>query len=361
MGFDYAGKIRGLLAKADSLDAMGNEGEAQAFRNKAEEWRSRYSESLNNALAEDPTSVEPELLVVELATPSSELTHYRSIIADLIARHCDVRLYTTRPNWTSYRFQAVGFGTDLRYFEYLWTAADLMFSTRIDPHWDDTISPEENIFRMRRAGHTRKTIADRAWGEGAGAIAANRVKVQGIYRKMAAAAGEATTAAGLGFQAKDYRRAYAQAFVDRLTRRLREARDASNTSFGVVVVHGRDKAVEDAFYTLVPEARPSQDVKVAWKDPRDTCPRCIKLRADELKKPAEAQRDPSAIACREHAYMKPRGWTQADEARWQRQQNGSSAKAGRASGREAADGVTLRGTSSPATVRVEAANRALEG
>jgi hypothetical protein len=99
---------------------------------------------------------------------------------------------------------------------------------------------------------------------------------------------------------------------------------------------------------------------VAYKDPRDTCPRCIALRAKELKKPVEIQRDPSDIACQDHAYLRPRKWTQADEARWNRQQYGSSARAGRASGRQAADGVHLRGTSSPTAQRVEASNKALE-
>ena len=147
---------------------------------------------------------------------------------------------------------------DLRYFELLWTSAYLMFSTRIDPHWDDTLTEAENIHRMRRAGHTRKEIADRAWGNSAGDVAANRSKVQRIYVAQAKAAGEDPAAAGLGFQAKDYRRAYADAFLNHLTRRLREARDAANAVGGVVVLAGRAERVQEAFYTLVPEARPNR-------------------------------------------------------------------------------------------------------
>ena len=359
MGFDYAAKIRGLIAKADSLDAMGNHGEAQAFRNKAAVWIKEYELAEESAIAIDPRSISPELRTIDVTPPSSELNHYLVLIADVIARHCEIRLHTSRPTWGTYRFQAVGYEGDLRYFEFLWTSAHLMFSTHIDPHWDDTLAPEVNIHRMRRAGHTRKEIAHRAFGDGN--LPANRSKVQRIYVAQAKASGENPAAAGLGFQAKDYRQAYAQAFLDRLSRRLREARDAANAVGGVVVLAGRKERVQEAFYAFVPEARPSTEPSLEFADPTLTCPRCIKLRADELKKPAQIRRDPAEVVCREHNWMKPRKWTQADQERWERKQYGASAQAGRSSGHQAADGVVLRGTASPTAKRVEAANRALEG
>lgn len=361
MGFDYAGKIRGLLATADSHEANGNDGLAATFRAKALEWMDKYKIAEEDALAADPTSAEPELRLIDLTPPPSDLAGYLPLIAASIARHCEVRIFTTRPGWTSYRFHVVGYEGDLRYFELLWTSAYLMFSTRIDPHWDDALLEEYNIHRLRRAGHTRKEIADRAWGPGAGSIAANRSKVQRIYVAQAKIAGEDPAAAGLGFQAKDYRRAYAEAFQTRLVRRMTEARDAANAVGGVVVLAGRKERVQDAFYRLVPDAQPVTTVSKEFADPTLSCDRCIALRAKELKKPVQIQRDPASVTCQEHAYMRPQKWTAADEARWQRQQNGSSARAGRAGGREAADGVALRGTASTTANRLDPANHALEG
>jgi hypothetical protein len=233
-----------------------------------------------------------------------------------------------------------------------------MFSTRIDPVWDDTLPVETNIHRMRRAGHTRREIAQRAFGDGG--LALNRTKVQRIYVAQAKAAGEDPVAAGLGFQAKDYRRSYAQEFISHLSRRLRTARDAANATGGVVVLAGRAERVQEAFYTHVPEARPSTEPSREFADPTLTCDRCKALRRKELTKPQELQRPPSEVTCQDHNWMKPRKWTQADEDRWQRKYNGVSARAGRASGREAADGVALRGTSSPTANRLDAANHALE-
>lgn len=359
MGFDYASKIRALLAKADSEDELGNEGAAAQFRAKALEWMDRYRIAEEDALAVDPATVEPILRLIDLTPPSSELTGWLPLIAESIARHCEVRLFTTRVQWTTYRWHVVGYEGDVRYFELLWTSAYLMFSTRIDPHWDDTISPEENIHRMRRAGHTRREIAQRAFGDGN--LPANRSKVQRIYVAQAKKHGENPSAAGLGFQAKDYRSAYAQAFHSHLVSRLRQARDAANAAGGVVVLAGRAERVQNAFYTLVPDAQPSTEPSREFADPTLSCDRCQALRRKELTKPQNLQRDPSSVTCNTHAYMRPRAWTQADEARFQRQHNGSSARAGRASGREAADGVILRGTASPTANRVEASNQALEG
>jgi hypothetical protein len=344
MGFDYAGKIRALLSTADSHEAAGNESAAATFRAKAMEWMGRYRIAEEDALAVDPTSVEPVYRIIDLAFRPSDISHNLPCIADLLARHCEVRLHYTRPNWTTYRFEVVGYEGDVRYFELLWTSAYLMFATRIDPVWDDTISPEENIHRLRRAGHTRKEIAFKAGWDGEDAKA--RSRVQRIYVTQAKAAGEDPVAAGLGFQARDYRSAYSQAFYNRLSRRLREARDAANAAGGVVVLAGRSERVQEAFYAHVPAAQPSQDVSTEFVDPRANCAKCKAAKSG---------------FCREHDYLKPRAWTQADEARWQRQQYGQSAQAGRASGREAADGVALRGTSSPTANRLDASNRALEG
>lgn len=359
MGFDYAGKIRALLATAASHQADGNEGLAATFEAKAAEWMKRYQIAEEDALAEDPTAAEPILRLIDLTPPASDLTGWLPLIAETIARHCEVRLYTTRVKWTTYRWHVVGYEGDVRYFELLWTSAYLMFSTRVDPHWDETIPVEENIHRMRRAGHTRKDIAHRAGWDGNDPKI--RQKVQRVYVAQAKLHGEDAAAAGLGFQAKDYRSAYAQTFHSHLTLRLRQARDAANAAGGVVVLAGRSERVQEAFYALVPDARPSEQPSREFADPTLTCDRCKALRAKELKKPLELQRDPSVVTCNEHRWMRPRTWTQADEDRYQRRYNGSSARAGRASGREAADGVALRGTASPTANRVEAANRALEG
>lgn len=344
MGFDYAAKIRGLLAMADGAQDLGNDGEAAAFRAKAQEWMKRYQIEEEASLAEDPTLVEPTHLVIEFSPREHVLAHFYAGVIQILAEHCEVRWHLDRLTWTNYRVTVVGYEIDLRYFEFLWTSAFLMFTTKIDPAWNSNLSDQENIFFLRQAGFKRAQIADLAGMDGT--KAADRTKVQRIYLAEAKRRGEIPVATGLGFQAKDYRQGYARGFVDTLARRLRVARDAANAAGGVVVLAGRADRVAEAFYLLFPAERPTPSVEVEYVAPNADCARCKKAKSG---------------ACNEHSYLRPRKWTDADERRFQNQHFGPSAKAGRATGKTAAEGVLLRGMASPQAKRVEASNQALEG
>jgi hypothetical protein len=346
MAFDYAGKIRALLAHADD-ERLSDEARA-SYRARAMEFMRKYQIAEEEAIAVDPTSAVPMSIVIdfELGDARYDLHGFYPLIIRRIAEHTGVRVHTARgANYTSYRFTLVGYEGDVRYTEFLWTSAFLMFTTKVDPVWDNDLPVESNIYRLRAAGFKRKEIADRAWGYGAGDEAKNRSKVQRIYVREAAKNGEDAVASGLDFNSANYRRAYAEAFINTLTSRLRQARDAADSVGGVLDLHGRMDRVDDAFYDLFPNLRPSTTVSI-YVDPRADCDRCKRAKSGY---------------CQVHAYLRPRTWTQADEARWQRQQFGSAAQAGRASGRSAAAGVVIaRGTDRQGN-RVEGSGRAIEG
>lgn len=344
MAFDYAAKIRALLAKADGEQELGNDGTAAEFRTKAAEWMKRYQIEEEAALAVDPTLIEPTSLVIEFKPRDFTLAAFYAGLIRILAQHCEVRYDVTRIDYTSYRVTVVGYEGDLKYFEFLWTAAFLMFTTKIDPTWDAARPAGENIFLLRQAGFKRADIANMAGWDGT--KASDRSKVQRIYLAEAARRGAVAAATGLGFQAKDYRQAYARGFNGTLASRLMTARDAADSVGGVVVLSGRAERVDEAFYLLFPGYRPGVSVEVEYVDPRKDCGKCIKAKSG---------------ACNDHSYLRPRAWTQADERRWQTQQYGPSAEAGRATGTAAAEAVLLRGTASPQAQRVEAANVALEG
>lgn len=339
--FNYAAKIQALLATAESLADTNPEASAN-YRAKAETLMREYRVAEEEALAQDiAASVPIKYDIVLSATRGGMDRHWYASIMRRIVDHCGIRAaYSYRDGDYALVATVVGYEGDVRYAEFLYTAAYLMFSTRVDPVWDDTLPEAENIWRLRNAGIERRKIADRAWGNGYEAKA--RTKVQRIYLKECERRGEAARATGLGHQTSVYREAYAQAFVTTLGRRLQMAREAADSVGGGLVLHGRSDRVDEAFYGHFPHMRPAAPTEtVVVVDTEGECERCKKAKSGH---------------CRKHPALT---WTKADEARWQARNNSSSARAGQASGRAAAEGVVIRQTER--ATRLDQGGRALEG
>lgn len=325
MAFDYAAKIQAMLANADD-ESLSDEAR-QTYRNKAEEFMVKYRIAEEEALATDEASSTPILRDIRVTTRYvGPLSPYYTQTWGSIAGHCGVRYVL---EWTDgYVAHVVGYDGDVRYAEFLWTSALLMFSTRINPTWDDALPVEENVWRLRNAGIKRATIADRAGRDGR--KASDRSWVQRVYLRECEKRNEPARAAGLGHQANTFQQAYADEFWHTLARRLRAARDATDSVRGGLVLHGRSDRVDEAFYTRFPHLRPKPTTDAPAPEYKP-CPRCAKAKSGN---------------CRQHP-----GLTKADYARWDRLENSASARAGRESGRAAADGVVIqRGHTRPTRV-----------
>lgn len=351
-GFNYGPKIQAMLgtavsleADADRLEAAGDaeraaerRAAAATYRTRAEDLMIKYRVAEEEALAVDATAITPTAHDIVLLSHPSAMQHWYTSVFRAIAHHTGVRVHF-RYDSPGVTAQVVGYAGDVRYAEFLWTSALLMFSTRIDPRWDDTLPEAENIFRLRRAGLKRRVIADRAWGNGHDAAA--RTKVQRIYAAEAKRQGEEASASGLGFNAADYRDAYAGSFRDTLAYRLQAARDAADSVAGGVVLHGRRERVDEAFYALFPYYRPTptDDTPAA---PAEPCKACAKAKSGH---------------CRQHpaSYL-----TKAERERWERRLYGASAQAGRAGGARAAEGVIISRGHTPAQ-RLDPSGHAIEG
>lgn len=339
MARDYAKVIAALLANAE--DEGNTEVARQSYRDMAETLMREYRIEQEEALATDPGSVLPIVKrIVLLNTYNPFRAEYFRAIFRLLADHTECVIFMHWVNGEGEVAEVAGYEGDVRYLEFLWTAAHLMFSTRIDPTWQDDRTEAENIFYLRNAGMERRAVADKAWGTGSGLVAANRSKVQRIYLREATRRGETALATGLGFNSEQYRQAYARQFVGTLNERLWKARQAANAAGGVVTLAGRIERVQEALWEAFPNLRPKPrtegEMFTAYVDPTTTCERC--------------QRAKSGY-CRSHQYLKPREWTQADQERWDRRNNSASARAGAANGQAAAQGVTLqRGTQETAKI-----------
>lgn len=313
---NWAATIASLIAKAERTD---NAHEKAAYHAKAQELMQKMRLEQEDLIAQDATAVTPVQRDITLTTYYSDLSQwYRAVFREIV-NHCGIRAYTEHVNGQMVA-HCVGYEVDLNYAEFLWTAALMMFATRIDPRWDENLSEAENIYRLRNAGTERRKIADRAWGDGAGAESSKRNKVQKIYLAECARRGEQARATGLGHQADVYRVSYARGFHQEFASRLSEARRAVNTSGGVVTLHGRAERVDEAFYTAYPIFRPrpdTDDQPVVYTP----CAKCLKAKGG---------------ACRDHRV--------SAEAikRWDRLNNSRSAASGVAAGRASARDVIIQ-------------------
>lgn len=338
MARDYAALIANLLAHAE--DEGNTEAARQVYRDKAEALMREYRIKEEDALATDPGSVLPIVKRITLMGVYSTLKseYYPSIFRSL-ADHTECKIWVHWVNGEGLVAEVAGYQGDVRYLEFLWTAAQLMFSTRIDPTWSEERTEAENIYFLRNAGIERRAIADKAWGYGAGNEPKNRSKVQRIYLREVARRGEDARATGLGFNTEQYRHAYAREFITTLDTRLWKARQAANAAYGVVTLAGREDRVTEALWEAFPNLRPQPRTEgetfSVYVDPTTTCELCQKAKSG---------------FCRGHNHLKPRSWTQADERRWNARNNSTSARAGAASGRSAAEGVHItRGAETPKT------------
>lgn len=312
-------KIQKLIAVAD--DPATPEEAAATYRQKAESLMRDYRVAEEDLIASDQFSILPvmrKIVVVEGARGEFE-SEYCSLWYS-IARHCGLRSLL-RYTAGSVVATAVGYDSDLRYAEFLWSACRLMFASKLEPEVDRSLSDEDNVYNLRSSGLERIRISKLIWGDGSHS---NNAKVTRLYAKACAARGEDPAVAGRSVSAKDYRTVYARSFTNGVGRRLREARDAADSIGGAVVLGGRAERIDEAFYELFPTMRPQPRAEGEPAAPRE-CDACKRTKHESGK-------------CRD---CRPRKVTQAERNRFERLYYSETAQRASRAGQTAADGVEI--------------------
>lgn len=329
-GIDQA-KLDAMMARVAKLLAVAEDSattpEAAAnYRAKAEEIRREYQIAEEDIIAQDAGAILPIYHETELlGSPSEFQSHYTMMWYD-IADHCGLR---TVVRWmfgesgSRLIAKAVGYASDIRYAELLWTSARMMFGSRLEPTVDRSVPEAEMVYRLRSAGIERNRISAMMWGN---ASHANNAKVTRLYVRACEARGEDPAVAGRSVSAKDFRKVYAREFVSRLDSRLRDARNAADSIRGGMVLHGRKERVDEEFYNRFPSYRPQPKSEEPTEE--KPCEACAKTTSKTGK-------------CKLHREYRP---TKADRRRWDREWYGETAQRAAAAGRDAADLVELSRT-----------------
>jgi hypothetical protein len=307
----YLNQVRVLLDMAERPTTPP--GEADAARAKAEALMRKYRVEEEAKIAADPQTLAPVTEQMDVTESDEFASHYATLL-EWAARHVGIRVRSTYAwDGTKYLVKAtvVGYESDIRMAELLFTNARMAFGEHLEPKPDPSASDQENCYRMRRAGLERNRIANQLWGSAFNDGPAHG-KVAKLYKAECAARGETAALSGRGVNAKLYRKNYADGFLNRFHARLRRVRDAADRIGGLPALHGREERVAEAFYALYPDARPVPAGAVAPTEKGKRAPKPYRL-------------------------------TKADIRRWERAER-PEAQAARAAGRSAADSVALDGS-----------------
>jgi hypothetical protein len=341
-------RIQALLAKAESTTFPE---EAKSYRTKAEELMRTYRIEEEKLIAQQVTSGEPIWRDVPLAGSGNP---WETVISSMfwnIAEFCGVKGMTEyakidgRGTWIG---RVVGYDMDIRLLEMIFTSARLAFLARMEPEYDPALSAEENIYRLRGSGMDRQRVAELVFGKRGHQ---EGISVGKVYRAECERRGEVDGVSGRGFNAEAYRTAYADQFRTVIRRRLREAKDAADSTGGALVLPQRAERIQEALYVRYPSMRPETPEQRAEREARQAARQAEYLANETPAQRARREKEAKQVERRSR-------WTKADEVRWERIHGAGSERA-RAAGEQAARSVDFN-RAAPKAQRAEKAPRAGE-
>lgn len=312
-------RIQALLAKANHPNTP--EPEAETYRDKAEEMMVSYrvAEQQLRDLGLAP-SMQPTVSVVILTPYRSPFRNTYLEMGTTAVYHVGARAVQKRTTDAETgemmsALEIVGFESDVRYAELLFTAAAIVFGSKMEPKVDHSLTDGENVYNLRESGMARGRIGElMGWGR----EAAQKVTV--VYKREAAARGEKAEVVGKGFNLKDFRAMYTDNFLSTFQSRLYRMSLHSGEQ-GALVLKSRKSEIDEAFYQRYPHLRPSEATTV-----------------DVYIEP-----EPETAAERRSR----EAWERKYWAAKDKQRNSAAGRAGRAAGIRAAESVDLGGSGAP--------------
>jgi hypothetical protein len=315
-------QVQALLATADHPNTPPHE--ADTARNMAEALMIKYRIQEHDLSAQETSALGPVWRTMQLVRYQGEFTQdYRQLFAATMD-HLDIRGVTSYASIDGEGWlvaEVVGYESDLRFLEAMFTAARLAFSHKLEPQYDPALNPQENAYVMRSAGMEGKRIAMAIFGK---CDKGDPPKVRAMFKKEAIKRGEdASVLLGQGNSVKLFRQSYATGFVSTFWNRLFQMRTATAGERGGLVLANRKDAIAEAFYDKFPQYRPMPSSTPRISTGHDTCAKCAKAKSGY---------------CREHSYLRPSRARQSE-----RRVNYAGYDRGSAAARTVDLGITSRG------------------
>lgn len=155
--------IQNLIAKAEATE---NESEKQAFYAKAEDLMAKYAieEAELDLAREAAQRSKPETTQISVIRAKSPVADQMSNLAQALANQfrCKIVFYgLNQPKWTgNISATVVGFPSDLRFFEMMWTSLQLHLLSGLESKPDASASVGENVAKLHESGVTWRRVVE---------------------------------------------------------------------------------------------------------------------------------------------------------------------------------------------------------
>jgi hypothetical protein len=317
-------QVQALLDRAEHPNTPP--AEAESARAMADKLMAKYRIDEENIRQTKLAAGADDIIkpVVDEFSVCSYDSEYRDHYASLMSQCCwhvgNIKVATKYDNG-QYIFIMVGFESDVKYAQTLYTSLRLHFANTLEPTYNSEESDKENVYRMRSAGLERGRIGRMIWGPDGGK---RHLEVGRLYKEACADRGEDATVSGRGTNAKTYRKSFADGYVGRIRSRLYQMQTMAGQDSRGLMLAGREEAVNEAFYERFPQFRPitREDRMIgegSTGGPGGNCAKCNKTQSGY---------------CRDHRWMKP----SSARARYK-----ASSAAGSMAGRRSADSADIGG------------------
>lgn len=303
---DILRRVQALIAQADHPNTSPVE--ADTFRAKAEALMLKYriDEMTLSTAERKAQAINVQWRTIFVCDQRSEFRSSYSNMMYSLVNHMEVRsdwirtvnrnsgdleYMRTTPNEQGgydYVIDIVGYESDLRFIEALFTAASLAFSSKLEPKYDSTLTDQVNAYLMRSAGMEGRRIAMAIYGRDDKAL---RPKVRKMFEQESIKRGEdPKVLLGRGSNMVLFRDSFAQGFTNEFSNRLWRMRSESGLVGHELVLASRKESIDEAFYERFPDRRPKPFKAIGEAD-ISVCKKCQAAKSGY---------------CREHSWMRPR-------------------------------------------------------
>lgn len=245
-------KLRQIRALLDKADVTTFPEEADALRAKADDLMLAYAIQEHEVEMAKPKNERkpPTMRQVNIVDAASPVRDQMLQLISAIASHsrCRIVFYGSRNKTGQVSAKLVGFPSDIDYVEMLFTSLRVQMSSCIDPKPDPNMTEIENIVMLKEAGVKWERIwnllfPEEPWNP--------KCNLFSRYRSYCKEHGrEPHNTAPI-----TYIRNFADGYVQKITRRLFEIREAQQTvtTGKDLVLYDRKKEVEDLFRQTFPK------------------------------------------------------------------------------------------------------------